>query len=203
MVERALACLPVRHVQAASDADVDESSWPGNIPAVRQLLEGTDFGSLTILVGENGSGKSTVIEAIALAFGLSAEGGSTGARHRTRQTESELWEAVTLRRDVGASRWGRFVGPGLYLLDEPESALSFTSSLALAGQLHQMADQEDVQVLVSTHSPILAAIPGARLLELGPWGMREVEYDDLQLVRDWRGFLEAPGRYLRHLIEYP
>jgi predicted ATPase len=245
VVKRANTCLPVRRVQAARDAEVDGSCWPGSIPAVRQLLEGVDFGPLTILVGENGSGKSTVMEAIALAFGLSAEGGSTGARHRTRQTESGLWEALTLRRDIGASRWGfflraetmhgfytyleqnpsgrapeprfhemshgesflellasrRFVGPGLYLLDEPESALSFTSNLALAGQLHEIASQRDAQAIVSTHSPILAAVPGASLLELGPWGLREADYDDLQLVRDWRGFLDGPGRYLRHLIQ--
>jgi hypothetical protein len=52
-----------------------------------------------------------------------------------------------------------------------------------------------------THSPVLAALPGATLLEVGDWGLRRVAYDDLELVRDWRGFLDAPQRWLRYLLE--
>lgn len=55
------------------------------------------------------------------------------------------------------------------------------------------------QAILSTHSPILAAIPGGRLLELGEWGFRESAYDDLDLVCSWRSFLGAPQRFLRHL----
>ena len=46
---------------------------------------------------------------------------------------------------------------------------------------------------------MLAALPGADLYELGEWGLRRSEYDDLDLVRTWRGFLGDPQRYLRHL----
>jgi predicted ATPase len=57
------------------------------------------------------------------------------------------------------------------------------------------------QVLCATHSPILASLPGARVLELGEWGMRETRWEDLELVRHWRAYLDSPRRYLRHLLE--
>ena len=51
--------------------------------------------------------------------------------------------------------------------------------------------------MLSTHSPVLAALPDADLYELGEWGLRRADYDDLDLVRTWRSFLEAPERFLR------
>jgi predicted ATPase len=61
--------------------------------------------------------------------------------------------------------------------------------------------REGSQVVVATHSPLLMSLPGATLLEVGEWGIRRVEsYDEIELVRSWRAFLEAPGRYLRHLV---
>jgi predicted ATPase len=93
----------------------------------------------------------------------------------------------------------RFRGPGLYVLDEPESALSFSGCLALVGVLRDLLETGTSQVLLATHSPIVAALPGARILETGPWGLRETAWEDLDLVAHWRAFLEAPQRYLRHL----
>ncbi|HET7901641.1 MAG TPA: AAA family ATPase [Candidatus Nanopelagicales bacterium] len=88
--------------------------------------------------------------------------------------------------------------PGLYVLDEPESALSFDSSLAL---LQIMVDMRSAgsQIVLATHSPVLAAVPGARLLQLDESGIEDVAYDDADLVTSWRAFLAAPDRYLRHL----
>lgn len=90
------------------------------------------------------------------------------------------------------------VEPGLYLMDEPESALSFDSCLVLLALLGQMRDAGS-QVVVATHSPVLAAVPGARILQFGEEGITQVEYDDSDLVVSWRSFLDAPERYLRHL----
>jgi predicted ATPase len=92
----------------------------------------------------------------------------------------------------------RMVRRGLYVLDEPESALSFTSSLALLAHLRELV-QHGSQVVLATHSPVLAALPGATIWEAGPWGLRRAEWDELDLVQGWRGFLDAPERYLRHL----
>jgi predicted ATPase len=55
------------------------------------------------------------------------------------------------------------------------------------------------QVLCATHSPVLAAMPGARILEAGPWGLRETVWADLEIVDHWRRYLAEPSAYLRHL----
>jgi predicted ATPase len=53
---------------------------------------------------------------------------------------------------------------------------------------------------MATHSPILAALPGAELLEVGEWGLRSTTWDELALVDHWRRFLTAPQAYLRHVL---
>ena len=60
---------------------------------------------------------------------------------------------------------------GFYLMDEPDAPLSFTASLGLAALLHDLVAAGS-QIIVATHSPVIAAIPGASLLELGPWGFQ-------------------------------
>lgn len=230
-------------VRPSDDAPAAGAGWPTSIPAVAQVLaDGIDLApGVTFLVGENGSGKSTIVEGIALAYGLSPEGGSRGARHSTRPTESPLSDWVRLQRGVGASRWGfflraetmhsfytyleenpsggdvafhemshgesflallesRFDDPGFYCLDEPEAALSFSSTLTLIAVLQRITD-DGGQVLCATHSPVLAALPGARILEVGEWGIRSAVWEDLELVRHWRSFLTSPERYLRHLLD--
>ncbi|AWB90658.1 AAA family ATPase [Salinibacterium hongtaonis] len=214
------------------------SSWPATLAPVRQILdEGFDLAPVTVLVGENGAGKSTIVEAIASAFGMNPEGGSTASMSETRKTESDLADHLQLIRGAGASKQGFFLRAetmhgfftylesigdegtfheqshgesfldlvaarsrvrGLWVLDEPESALSLPGCLALIGLLRDLVSNGS-QVLLSTHSPVLAAYPGASLYEVGEWGIRSSEYDDLDLVRNWRGFLESPERYLRYL----
>jgi predicted ATPase len=92
----------------------------------------------------------------------------------------------------------RVVDPGLYLFDEPEAALSFTSCLGLIALLAQIPS-EGLQAIVATHSPLIAATPGATLIEVGEWGMRKVAYEDLALVQSWREFLASPERYVKYL----
>ena len=92
----------------------------------------------------------------------------------------------------------RVVDPGLYLFDEPEAALSFTSCLGLIALLAQIPT-EGSQAIVATHSPLIAATPGATLIEVGEWGMRKVAYEDLELVRSWRHFLESPESFVKYL----
>src|SRR3954449_11353194 len=176
--------LPVRRVQRHPQAELSDQDWPVTIPAVAQLLrDGLDLAPVTVLVGENGTGKSTLVEAIALAYGLSPEGGSTGAMHSSRPSESPLHEGLHLARGLGATRWGfflraetmhgfytyleanpgqsrqdpafheishgesflavlrsRFSSPGFYVLDEPESALSFSACLGLIGLLNDLVE---------------------------------------------------------------
>ena len=92
----------------------------------------------------------------------------------------------------------RFTGKGFFCLDEPEAALSFSSTLGLVAALQRVVARGG-QVLCATHSPVLAAMPGARILEAGPWGLRESTWQDLDLVDHWRRYLAEPWAYLRHL----
>ena len=237
---------PVLSVEVGDRADLEAGQWPLDIPAVAQVVaEGLVLApGVTFLVGENGSGKSTIVEGVAVAYGLSPEGGSPGSRHSTRPTESALGRALVVRRGLGTGRWGfflraetmhgwysyleenppppssreprfhemshgesflavletRFDTPGFYCLDEPEAALSFSSTLGLIAVLQRVVAAGG-QVLCATHSPVLAAMPGARILEVGDWGLRETTWDELDLVQHWQRFLEGPGRYLRHLVD--
>jgi len=88
---------------------------------------------------------------------------------------------------------------GFYLMDEPDAPLSFTASLGLAALLHDLAAAGG-QAVVATHSPIVAAVPGANLLELGLWGIRPARWEDLSLVISWRQFMGDPQSYFRHLF---
>jgi predicted ATPase len=92
----------------------------------------------------------------------------------------------------------RFSEKGLYLFDEPEAALSFTSSLGLIALLARIPS-EGSQAIVATHSPLIAATPGATVIEMGEWGMRQASYEKLELVRSWRDFLASPERYVKYL----
>ncbi|MFC3688168.1 AAA family ATPase [Aquipuribacter hungaricus] len=94
----------------------------------------------------------------------------------------------------------RFSGSGLYVLDEPESALSFTSCLSLVGVLHDLVATGTAQVVVATHSPVLAALPGADLLVVDGDGLTPSAWEDLPLVAHWRTFMDDPRRYLRHVV---
>lgn len=92
-----------------------------------------------------------------------------------------------------------FDRPGLYLMDEPEAALSFTSCLGLVGVLDELA-RNGSQVLCATHSPLLTALPGAAVLELSSNGYALRQWEDLALVDHWRRYLNDPRRYLRHVL---
>ena len=166
--------FPVRRIEEESFDILARDAWPAPLAPVAYLLDnGLDLGSATVFVGENGSGKSTLVEAIGLAFGLLPEGGSTGAQHSTRASESVLWSHLRVVGNAGESYLdlaeSRFRGPGLWLLDEPESALSFSGCLALLGILTSLLETGTSQVILSTHSPLLASLPGATIYEAGDW----------------------------------
>jgi predicted ATPase len=93
----------------------------------------------------------------------------------------------------------RFVPGGLYLLDEPEAPLSPQSQLGLMAMMAEMV-AEDAQFIIATHSPVLLAYPGARILSFDEMPVRPVEYGELESVRLVREFLAAPERYLRGIV---
>ena len=94
----------------------------------------------------------------------------------------------------------RFTGQGFFCLDEPEAALSFSSTLGLVAALQRVVARRG-QVLCATHSPVLAAIPGARIYELHGHGFSEQGWGELDLVQDWQAFFDDPARLLHHLLD--
>ena len=93
----------------------------------------------------------------------------------------------------------RLAPNGLYLLDEPEAALSLRGQLALMQRLHELLE-DDCQFVIATHSPILVGFPGARIQLLDDEGLHDVDYDETPQVELTRSFLEAPERFLRELL---
>ena len=81
---------------------------------------------------------------------------------------------------------------GFLVLDEPEAGLSLMSQISLANQLAQLR-ADGIQVLMATHSPVLAAAPGARIIELDETGFESRDWDELKTVALYRRFLADPG----------
>lgn len=229
---------------------VNYHAWPYTIPAVAELAEhGLSFTQpVTFLVGENGSGKSTIVEAIAEGFKLDSYGGRAGVkRGRPNPQKTPLGEVLKLETTVRGTRmpssrrkgfflraetafnmtenlggvlgyWdddtsamshgegflaifrAMFHDRGLYIMDEPEAALSFSSCIQLVALMHQLGNS-GAQIICATHSPILASTPGADIIEIGEHGTRRVKWMELELIDHWRRYLENPASYLRHAID--
>ena len=205
---------------------------------------------VTFLVGENGTGKSTLLEGIAVACGFNPEGGTRNFNFSTRATHSVLGEYLTPARkryprdgfflraesfynvatnidemDEGPAMGprlidsyggvslhrqshgesflalvqNRFGGEGLYLLDEPEAALSPSRLLTLIGEMDQLV-KADSQFIVATHSPVLMAFPEARIYVLSEDGVRTAEYQETEHYQLTKRFLDDPERMLRYLL---
>jgi predicted ATPase len=217
--------------------------YPFDIPAVRAIGEIAFHPSVTFLVGENGSGKSTVLEAIAMALDFGAEGGTRNVRFRTTNAAvSPLHEALRLSRSVPAPKDGYFLraesfynvapymdevgyadtyggslhershgeafmavllrklrGQGLYLLDEPEAALSPNRQLAALSAIHRLVEGAS-QFVIATHSPILMAYPHARIVRFDDSGVSEVAYEDTEHYAVTKDFLAHYPRRLEQLL---
>lgn len=224
----------------------EEDSYLGGLPVVRHLAQRKELffpKSVTFLVGENGTGKSTLLEAIAVAYGFNAEGGTRNFSFSTSPTHSELYRHLTLSRsaypkdgfflraesfynaasyidEIGtAHNYGgrslheqshgesflslmenRFSGNGLYLLDEPEAALSPGRLMTLLAHIHALV-QKNSQFIIATHSPILMAYPGAEVYLLTEDGIRSVGFRETEHYQLTRRFLENPEKMLRYLLE--
>jgi predicted ATPase len=224
------------------------SGFPYDVPAIAAIESVRLEAPVTLFAGDNGTGKSTLIEAIAEAIGFAAEGGELersgelpavprpvlGGALEPVLTASKPNNGYFLRAESffniarfvdGGSRFApdlslygdvplhqqshgesflalaanRFGGEGLYVLDEPEAALSVSGALALLAIMVRAA-RAGAQFVVATHSPILLGYPDATILELSDDGIRTVAYDETQQVELTRSFLDDPQRFLRHLL---
>lgn len=225
--------------------------YPFNLPAVREL-ESLDFHErVTYLVGENGVGKSTLLEALAAAWGFNPEGGTLNFNFATAETHSELHQHVRLIRGTSRPKDGFFFraesyynvattideldkerlggriidsyggrslheqshgeaffatfmhrfGPnGLYILDEPEAALSPVRQLAMLTRIHELA-RGGGQFIISTHSPLLMSYPHCRLYNLTAGGIRECGVEDTEHYIVTREFLNRREQMLAELLQ--
>ena len=94
----------------------------------------------------------------------------------------------------------RFGGSGLYLLDEPEAALSPTRQLTVLSRMRQLVEDSS-QFIIATHSPILLAYPGALIYQINGSGISRVKYEDTEHYAVTKAFLENPERMLAELFE--
>lgn len=199
---------------------------------------------VTFLVGENGTGKSTLLEAIAVASGFNPEGGSRDFNFSTHDTHSELYHYLKLIRsippldgfflraesfynaasyldDSGSDMWRyggvsfheqshgeaflalvthRFAGSGLYLLDEPEAALSPMKIMTLICAIDDLVKRNS-QFIIATHSPVLMAYPNAQILQLTENGVEEKAYRETEHYKLTKQFIDAPERMIKYLLE--
>ena len=230
--------------------ELPDGDYLKEIPAVRYLAEMEYLPldkAVTLLVGENGTGKSTLLEGIAVAAGFNAEGGTRNFCFSTQETHSGLWQYLTLSRcgtmkdgfflraesfynaasyidrvyegEIETAPYGgrslhrqshgesflsliqnRFTGGGLYLLDEPEAALSPMRQLTLMAEMGALV-RKGAQFILATHSPPLMAYPDATVYLLSGEGIHPVDYTQTEHYQVTKAFLENPRRMLKILLE--
>lgn len=227
-------------------ARVPEDSYIRAIPALAGLQTLSFRHNATFLVGENATGKSTLLEAVALAYGFNPEGGTLNYRFSTWEAPAPLGEALRLvkgyrrapvgyffraesffnlaskaveydqergrpsygARDLHSQSHGEsflsffqtFDGPGLYLMDEPEAALSPQRQLTLLLQMARMA-AGDAQFIVATHSPILLGLPGADILSFDGGEIHPVTWQETDSYRVMEMFVNHRESLLEKLLK--
>jgi len=235
----------IRSVELRRDKISSFSDYPFCLPAIRSLYDLKFHPCVTFIVGENGTGKSTVLEAIAVAYGFNPEGGTKNFNFSSNNTHSELFDYIRLSKGVKRPRDGFFLraeslynvatnideldsegrgpriidsyggrslhqqshgesfmailmkrlsGRGLYILDEPEAALSPSRQMAMISRMHELVSQ-DSQLIIATHSPILMAYPDSVIYEIKD-GFQEVKYEETEHYQITRAFLNNPKKML-------
>lgn len=206
---------------------------------------------VTFLVGENGVGKSTLIEGIAVSMGFNPEGGTVNFNFFTKESHSNLHEYITVSRGYRKQKDGfflraeslynvasniddldqepsfgspiissyggislheqshgesfialvenRFFGNGLYILDEPEAALSPMRLMRLMCCMKELVNNNS-QFIISTHSPILMSFPNAEVIEITEEAIKSVDYKETEHFLITKRFMTAPEKMIGDLL---
>lgn len=222
--------------------------YPFCLPVFRNLTSIDFHPKVTFIVGENGTGKSTILEAIATAYGFNPEGGTKNFNFSSMDTHSELYNYIKLVKGFRKPKDGfflraesfynlatnidelnrevpgllhsyggrslheqshgesffavfmnRFSGKGLYILDEPEAALSPSRQMSMITRMHELIQQES-QFIIATHSPIIMAYPDSIIYQIKE-GIETVKYEETEHYQVMKTFLNNTQKMLDILIK--
>lgn len=224
--------------------------YPFSLPVIRGLSILDMHPKETFIVGENGTGKSTILEAVAVACGFNPEGGSRNFNFSSRASHSELYNYIKIIKGIRRPKDGfflraesfynlattieeldkseggariidsyggrslheqshgesffavfmnRFRGNGLYILDEPEAALSPTRQMSMISRIHQLVGKNS-QFIIATHSPILMAYPDAVIYEIKE-DIKAVKYEETEHYQVMKSFLNNTQKMLNILMK--
>jgi predicted ATPase len=226
---------------------VDSSKFPFSIPILSHGLDLEFSTNVTFLVGENGSGKSTILEAIAEGCGFNHSGGNRNHSYSSSDTESNLASALRFswmpkvtngffmraesfynfatyidemaiddssilqayggkslhHQSHGESFLALFTNhfsKGIYILDEPEAALSPNRQLAFLALIHELESSGKAQFIIASHSPMLLSYPNSVIFSLDGESISQVSVQETEHYRITKDFLDNPDRFFRHLF---
>ncbi|WP_047985472.1 AAA family ATPase [Ornithinibacillus californiensis] len=241
----------LKSIDLKSDEIHSHDKFPLNLPVIRHF-EKIDFHpNVTYIVGENGMGKSTLLEGIAVGLGFNPEGGTLNFNFSNYDSHSDLHHYLRIAKagyrpknsfffraesfynlatnieelDREMSYGGkiidsfggkslheqshgesffaafihRFGENGLYILDEPEAALSPLRQMSMLARIHELVNEES-QFIVSTHSPLIMAYPNAKIIQLTEDGMEELKLEETNHYQTMQQFFENKDRLLHHLL---
>ena len=240
--------LFIKKITLERDKIDNFDNYPFNIEVIKNLREINFRKQVTFLVGENGIGKSTLIEAIAVSLGLNPEGGTQNFNFKTKDTHSLLSEYLVISKfntpktkfflraesfynfstelerlvkendyKVLLNSYGgylhncshgesflqlvknRFSDKGLYILDEPEAALSPQRQMSLLVLIDDLV-KHGSQFIIATHSPILISYRDGEILDLNN-NCKRVEYRDTEIYNTYRMYLDDPEGMQHRLFD--
>ncbi|MGV3465893.1 MAG: AAA family ATPase [Heyndrickxia sp.] len=226
------------------------NQYPFNLPSFKHLEQLHFHPKVTYLIGENGMGKSTLLEAIAVALGFNPEGGSFNFHFSTYESHSNLTDYIKIIKGVNKPKNGfflraesfynvatnieeldsepggpkiidsfggkslheqshgeaffstfihRFGGEGIYILDEPEAALSPLRQMSMITRIHDLV-HENSQFIIATHSPIIMSYPNAVIYEMSENGIEEKKLAETNHFQIMKQFFDDPNRIVNYLL---
>ncbi len=240
----------IRSVELQRDKVDDFNIYPFCLFAVRNLFNLKFHPKVTFIIGENGTGKSTILEGIATAYGFNPEGGTKNFNFASMDTHSNLYNYMRIVKGVKKPKDGfflraesfynvatnideldkegggpriidfyggqslheqshgeaflslfisKFKGEGIYILDEPEAALSPTRQMTMLSRIHELVEQGS-QFIIATHSPIIMAYPNALIYEIKE-NFNKVRYEETEHYQVMKAFLNNTQKMLDILME--
>jgi predicted ATPase len=241
----------IRYIELDRESIPSFSEYPFCLPALKNFHSLSFHPQVTFIIGENGSGKSTILESIAVSYGFNAEGGTKNFNFSSKATHSNLNNHIKVVKGTKRPSNGfflraesfynfatniddldtdfssgprlidsyggrslheqshgesffavfqnKFRGQGIYILDEPEAALSPSRQMSMLSIMHDLV-KEGSQFIIATHSPIIMAYPQAWIYQIND-GFELVKYEDTEHYQVTKAFINSTKEMLNVLLE--